>query len=619
MARRRLRKLRSTGARAGTLSELLRFKTRSGGGDDEQDNRWGLANAQTATALWLVRVSVVLISMSYKGKGKHPAAADTAQQAPTLANRDYGVDVDPVAGFVKRWEDRDAFVEKASIVYTVHEMSAAREYAWDMGAKRFLEWEEVTVEVDDDGVPCTKTEWWSDMKVWGNYQLSDGDTIHGWYVEEGREPQRNEPDFIAHVHGDGVSGTAVEIASGPRPKGHLRQNWFCMVVQLRQEIQQEHAWSKVLHDMRKPLPTPEPLHHRGHTILSHLVQWHRLNPAQALSVRQVLDGNITTSALTGGAGTGKSKTLVACIKVVLMQQGMFDLVNPSPSHPDTIHVGKHVGGLPSDTAPRSCLLVTAPTNAQVDNLLERLQKEAETDQRFQLTVLGDHPCPWLRSRARRAVTPPHLARWNQEQVQETLAGVPGCKATLRCCLNNCRVLFATAGMVATRRKLLLTGLEPEVRTRFVVSFVDKASRHSIAFGLDLASLGSKSMVCGDPGQLRPYSHIALLALAAQGNIKPEPIAWPAPRYFRDVGVDAAGDPRVEFYDSYRYSITSVFHFCLYRSRCSAAVLAQQYRMGKPLAILVRSVFTGGSTGEFQATLPDSVLQKLRIVDRSRSS
>ena len=41
--------------------------------------------------------------------------------------------------------------------------------------------------------------------------------------------------------------------------------------------------------------------------------------------------------------------------------------------------------------------------------------------------------------------------------------------------------------------------------------VGEASRPNIPVGLDLAAMGSQCLLCGDPGQLRPYSHIQLLA------------------------------------------------------------------------------------------------------------
>ena len=143
--------------------------------------------------------SVVLITMPAKEKGT-AKDKDAAQPLPTLANRDYGADVNPVAGFVKHWEERDAFVEKASIVYTVHEMMVARQYAWEVGTRRYLTWEEMEVEVDDDGHIITKKEWRSDMEVWGNYELSDGGTIHGWYIVKGRTLDQRDLDFIAQVH-----------------------------------------------------------------------------------------------------------------------------------------------------------------------------------------------------------------------------------------------------------------------------------------------------------------------------------------------------------------------------------------------------------------------------------
>ena len=79
-------------------------------------------------------------------------------------------------------------------------------------------------------------------------------------------------------------------------------------------------------------------------ILKHLVQRHALNPSQALAVRQVLDESCIT-ALTGGAGTGKSETVVACTKAVLWQQGLLVAQNPEPANLGTVNMGKKVGDL----------------------------------------------------------------------------------------------------------------------------------------------------------------------------------------------------------------------------------------------------------------------------------
>ena len=113
------------------------------------------------------------------------------------------------------------------------------------------------------------------------------------------------------------------------------------------------------------------------------------------------------------------------------------------------------GGGPTDNPPRACILVTAPTNAQVDNLMLRVIQSADQELVFSKAVLKDHAVPLMLLRAARGRTPPGLEPYNQATVQETLADHPDCNGTLQCALNSCRVLFATAGMVATRRKSLL--------------------------------------------------------------------------------------------------------------------------------------------------------------------
>ena len=135
----------------------------------------------------------------------------------------------------------------------------------------------------------------------------------------------------------------------------------------------------------------------------------------------------------------------------------------------------------------------------------------------------------VRLRAQRATAPLGLASFDQVKVQEALGNTPRCKATLTCALNSCRVVFATAGMLANRHKLLLGAAPRTLQTRFAVSFVDEASRHSIPAGLDLSAMGSQCLLCGDHGQLRPYSHVHLLASACEGAVQATDVAWPSDR------------------------------------------------------------------------------------------
>ena len=144
----------------------------------------------------------------------------------------------------------------------------------------------------------------------------------------------------------------------------------------------------------EPWDTP-PLSNEDQDILKHLVKQHALNPSQALAVRQVLDESCITT-LTGGAGTGKSETLLACIKAVLWQQGLLVAQNPDPLDLGTLNMGRKVGRPKTNTPARACVLVTAPTNAQVDMLLAHVHEECYKDSVFREKVLGEHPAPWLR-------------------------------------------------------------------------------------------------------------------------------------------------------------------------------------------------------------------------------
>ena len=179
------------------------------------------------------------------------------------------------------------------------------------------------------------------------------------------------------------------------------------------------------------------------------------------------------------------------------------------------------------------------------------------------------------------------------------------------------MLFATAGMVANRHKLLLG--KGKGQTRFAFSFVDEASRQSIPVGLDLAAMGSQCLLCGDPGQLRRYSHVQLLATACEGEVDPKAVAWAEDETFKYNGVvrESPG-PQVHWHDSHWFYTTSTLQFFLYRTRCRASNVVQQCRMTKPLATLMRALFTGGAVGYYHSCahpLPDPILNNpIRIVD-----
>ena len=329
---------------------------------------------------------------------------------------DYGPDDNPFEGFTQRWLDRDTFVTKASEVYTVHEMEAAEVWANKKGTKRKLAFEQWWPhdDGDGDGNAPLKPQWASQMEVWANYEVSDGDMVHGW-ISANTNWDAQKPDFEARVHGDGISGQRFWIRCANKPRANLIGNYWCKVVPdtgafrtLRREIQHGAAWPKLLANVQaEPRDTP-PLSNKAQDILKHLVKQHALNPSQVLAVRQVLDESCII-ALTGGAGTGKSETMVACIKAVLWQQGLLVAQNPDPADLRTFNMGRKVGGPEEDTQPRACVLVTAPTNAQVDMLLARVHKDCYKDSVFREKVLGEHPPPWLRLRAQRATAPPDLA------------------------------------------------------------------------------------------------------------------------------------------------------------------------------------------------------------------
>ena len=94
------------------------------------------------------------------------------------------------------------------------EMEAAEVWAEKNGTERKLVFEEWYPK--DDGDANGKPQWASEMEVWGNYELSDGDMVHG-SMAANRNWDPSEPDFEAKVHGDGilVFGSVVLISHVP--------------------------------------------------------------------------------------------------------------------------------------------------------------------------------------------------------------------------------------------------------------------------------------------------------------------------------------------------------------------------------------------------------------------
>ena len=132
---------------------------------------------------------------------------------------DYGPDDNLVEGFTQRWLDRDWYVTKASEVYTVHEMEAAEVWADKNGTKRNVAFERWWAHSDGDGYGNAPPppQWASEMEVWGNYELSDGDMVRGW-ISGNPNWDKHEPDFEARVHGDGISGQRVWISRANKPR-----------------------------------------------------------------------------------------------------------------------------------------------------------------------------------------------------------------------------------------------------------------------------------------------------------------------------------------------------------------------------------------------------------------
>ena len=206
---------------------------------------------------------------------------------------------------------------------------------------------------DKNGNMVLITEWVARIEVWGNYDLTDGDLIHGWDMKRSgiNGNIAPYPDWIGKVHGNGTSGDVVTIGCGHKPPIVYDHKWWYYVLpdeaafrSLCEEIWTGKAWNALLNPTRQEPHLAASLPADDQQILRHLVAHLNLNPSQALAFRQSLDEGAIVSSMIGGAGTGKSETLVACIKAVMWQQGRFDPCIPNPKAPDSMHTGKKRGG-----------------------------------------------------------------------------------------------------------------------------------------------------------------------------------------------------------------------------------------------------------------------------------
>ena len=123
-----------------------------------------------------------------------------------------------MAGFTQRWLDHDWFAAKASEVYTVHEMEAAAQSGEKNGTNRHLAFEKGYRDDDGEGIVTPRPHWASQLEVWGNYELGDGDMVHGRLIDE--LWSSSKPDFEARVHEDGICGDNALITSANKPRGN---------------------------------------------------------------------------------------------------------------------------------------------------------------------------------------------------------------------------------------------------------------------------------------------------------------------------------------------------------------------------------------------------------------
>ena len=120
---------------------------------------------------------------------------------------------------------------------------------------------------------------------------------------------------------------------------------------LPDEIWTGKAWITLLNATLQEPHVAASLPAEDQLILPHLVSLHNPKPSPALGVWQCLDDGSVVSSMTGGAGTGKSVTLVACIKALMWQWGHLDPCIPDPKKLGAVHTGRKDGGWDRMTTP----------------------------------------------------------------------------------------------------------------------------------------------------------------------------------------------------------------------------------------------------------------------------
>ena len=134
-------------------------------------------------------------------------------------------------------------------------------WALKQGADRYLWFEkDQRKKADKRGNLVIIQEWVAEIEVWGNYDVTDGDFIHGW----GMDPSHLDlhtalaPEFIGKVHVDGAFGNMVTIVCSSKPPIVWEHKHWCCVLpdeatlrSLRAEMQTGKACNTLLNATRQ--------------------------------------------------------------------------------------------------------------------------------------------------------------------------------------------------------------------------------------------------------------------------------------------------------------------------------------------------------------------------------
>jgi senataxin len=208
-------------------------------------------------------------------------------------------------------------------------------------------------------------------------QLGEGDIV---LISKSKKPTREDASCLARIHKINRKKQAVEVlyrvAPGNKLLPSLRPNvsLSAMKIQSITPLEREYGALQglIYYDLCEYILRAEPSHllSYGDKVLNPISDNYSLNKAQAKAVKSALDNDAFT-LIQGPPGSGKTKTIVAIVGAILsdsLRDQGYAIQKPGAQ-----------GYTPAgNRAPAKKLLVCAPSNAAVDELVMRLKQGVRT-------------------------------------------------------------------------------------------------------------------------------------------------------------------------------------------------------------------------------------------------